>query len=228
MVIKILKRGISAILGLLCIGLILVTAVEVLSFHVGYDTGGVFLGLFSITLLSLIASSLLSSSFQEIKWKQYSMRAGLLLIFVFYCLILLNLLFTSRHFFFENAFSSNIKRRFMTGTNFIPFHTMMSYLKNSDNLNSSIIYTNIFGNLAAFAPMGFFLPLLFQKLRKFLPFACVMFLTIAVIELAQFITNLGVMDIDDLILNLSGASIAFFLCKLPFLMKIFQRFHWIS
>ncbi|ABX43645.1 VanZ family protein [Lachnoclostridium phytofermentans ISDg] len=116
----------------------------------------------------------------------------------------------------------------MTGTNFIPFHTMMSYLKNSDNLNSSIIYTNIFGNLAAFAPMGFFLPLLFQKLRKFLPFACVMFLTIAVIELAQFITNLGVMDIDDLILNLSGASIAFFLCKLPFLMKIFQRFHWIS
>jgi glycopeptide antibiotics resistance protein len=105
---------------------------------------------------------------------------------------------------------------------------MISYLKNSDNLESAVINTNIYGNLAAFAPMGFFLPLLFQKLKKFLPFVCVMFLTISVIELAQFITNLGVMDIDDLILNLSGATIAFWLCKIPFLKKLFQRFHWIS
>lgn len=228
MVIKILKRGFSAILGLLCIGLILATAVEVLSFRVSFNAGGVFLGIFSITLLSLIASLLLSSSFQEIKWKQYSMKAGLFLIFVFYCLILLNLLFTSRHYFFEFAFSNNMKRRIATSTNFIPFHTMISYLKNSDNLSSTVIYTNIYGNLIAFAPMGFFLPRLFQKLRKFLPFVCVMTLTISAIELAQFITNLGVMDIDDLILNLSGAIIAFFLCKLPFLEKLFQRLHWIS
>ncbi|WP_312371816.1 VanZ family protein [Lachnoclostridium sp.] len=228
MVIKILKRVFSAIFGLLCIGLILASAVEVLSFRVRYDVGGVFLGLFCITLLSLLASSLLSSSFQEIKWKQHSMKAGLFLIFAFYCLILLNLLFISRHIFFEYAFSSNIKSRIATSTNFIPFHTMISYLKNSDNFESTVIYTNIIGNLLAFAPMGFFLPLLFQKLKNFLPFACVMVLTITVIELIQFITNLGIMDIDDLILNLCGAIFAFYLCKLPFLKKLFQRFHWIS
>lgn len=228
MVIKILKRGFSAIFGLLCIGLILVSAVEILSFRVTYDAGGVFLGAFSITLLSLLSSSLLSSSFEEIRWKQYSMKAGLLLVFVFYSLLLLNLLFTGRHFFFEYAFTSNIKDRLETGTNFIPFHTIISYIKNADSLDQSIINANIFGNLLAFAPMGFFLPALFQKLRKFLPFICIMLFMIIVIEIAQFITNLGFLDIDDLILNLLGATIAFYLCKLPFLQKLFQKLHWIS
>ena len=228
MVIKIIKRTFSAIFGLLCLGLILVTAVEILSFRVTYDPGGVFLGLFSITLLSLLSSSLLSSSFEEIQWKQYSMRAGLFLVFVFYCLILLNLLFTSRHRFFDYALTSNITERITSGTNFIPFHTLISYFKNSDSLDPRIISTNIYGNLLAFAPMGFFLPVLFQKLRKYLPFACVMFTMIIVIELAQFITNLGILDIDDLIINLLGATIGFFLFRLPFIKKFFRKLHWIS
>ncbi len=228
MVIKILKRSFSAILGLLCLGLILVSAIEILSFRVRYDAGGIFLGLFSITLLSLLASSLLSSSFEDITWKRHSMRTGLWLIFVFYCFILLNLLFTSRNFFYEYAFTSNIKQRLISGTNFIPFHTIISYYKNSDSLEPVIINTNIFGNLLAFSPMGFFLPVLFPKLRKFLSFAIVMFFIIVVIELAQFITNLGILDIDDLILNLCGAFIAFTLCKLQIFKILFQKLHWIS
>ncbi len=189
MVIKILKRSFSAIFGLLCIGLILVTAIEVLSFRVKYDTGGVFLGFFSIILLSLLASSLLSSSFEEITWKQYSMKTGLILIFVFYCLILFHLHFTSRHTF---------------------------------------INTNIYKNVIAFAPMGFFLPLLFQKLRKFLPFICAVILMIAVIELAQFIMDFGILNIKDFIFNLSSTALAFFLCKSRFLKKLFHKLHWLN
>ena len=227
MIIKIVKRGFGIILGLVCLSLITVTAIEVLSFKIVYDAGGIFLGFLCISLLSLLSSAFLSSTFELKKWKEYSMRGGLLVVFVFYCLILLNLLFTSRHFLFEYAFTSNITQRIAIGTNFIPFHTILNYIKNSETFSPTILNANLLGNLLAFAPMGCFLPVLFPKLKKYLAFLYVLFFTIVVVELAQFITNLGILDIDDLILNLAGASIAFFIFRLPLFQKLYQKLHWI-
>lgn len=227
MIIKIIKRSFGVIFGLVCLGLITVTAAEVLSFKVIYDAGGIFLGFLCIILLSLLSSTFLSSSFEIPKWKAYSMRGGLFAVFVFYCLILLNLLFTSRHYLFEYAFTSNITQHIAIGTNFIPFHTILNYIKNSETFSPTILNANLLGNLLAFAPMGCFLPVLFPKLKKYVSFVYVLFFTILVIELAQFITNLGILDIDDMILNLTGASIAFFLFRLPFFQNLYQKLHWI-
>ena len=73
---------------------------------------------------------------------------------------------------------------------------------------------NLFGNVVLFIPCGIFLPLLFSKLKDFWKFFFLIFLTIALLELLQLLTGLGALDVDDLTLNLAGASLGFAGCRL--------------
>lgn len=73
---------------------------------------------------------------------------------------------------------------------------------------------NLVGNVVMFIPLGLLLPLVFQKLRAYWKtFLCTAGIIIAV-ELTQLFTLLGSCDIDDLILNLLGASIGYCLYRL--------------
>lgn len=70
---------------------------------------------------------------------------------------------------------------------------------------------NLLGNVAMFVPLGVFLPAIWPGLRKAwkaLPFAMLM---IAVIEALQLFTLLGRCDVDDLILNMAGVALGYFL-----------------
>jgi len=79
-------------------------------------------------------------------------------------------------------------------------------------------------------PMGFFLPLFFPKTKRFFPFLFTMIIIIAIIELTQLLFMLGSFDIDDLILNISGAILIYVILKLPPLQKIINKLtlkeHW--
>ena len=68
---------------------------------------------------------------------------------------------------------------------------------------------NLFGNVILFIPCGIFLPLLFPKLNCFWRFLLCMFLVISLVELLQLLTGLGSLDVDDLTLNLCGATVGF-------------------
>ena len=73
---------------------------------------------------------------------------------------------------------------------------------------------NLLGNLAAFAPMGVFLPALFRWQRSIFFFTATLTLGITAVEVAQVYTGAGSCDVDDLILNLAGALIVFVLCRI--------------
>ncbi len=96
-------------------------------------------------------------------------------------------------------------------TNFIPFKTIMSYLNGSKGLVIATI--NIIGNIALLLPFGFLLRFIFKSidLRKTLSFAVLAGL---VIEGTQVIFNVGIFDIDDVILNAFGVLIGVWLCIL--------------
>ena len=95
--------------------------------------------------------------------------------------------------------------------NLTPFKTIREYeklLKNGRLVGLSLI--NLLGNLFAFAPQGFFLPLLFpKKYSRFFRFFFFEFALISAVEIIQFLTYRGSLDIDDLILNLFGACLFF-------------------
>lgn len=93
--------------------------------------------------------------------------------------------------------------------NIIPSATMLGYTSKllSNEINNTVVITNIFGNLIAFGPFALFLPLLFKKINSFKKFFITMLCMVVLVELLQFAMQTGSCDIDDVILNVGGACI---------------------
>jgi glycopeptide antibiotics resistance protein len=81
----------------------------------------------------------------------------------------------------------------------------------------------IFGNLAAFAPMGFFLPALFKKCRKLISYIITIITMTLLVEMLQFFLRAGVCDIDDIILNTAGAVCVWFLIRSKAIQPLFNK-----
>lgn len=73
---------------------------------------------------------------------------------------------------------------------------------------------NLLGNILLFIPFGYFLPDLFPGLRRFFLTALAVTVTITTVELLQLLLTVGTCDIDDLLLNVTGASLGYGLYRL--------------
>ena len=99
--------------------------------------------------------------------------------------------------------------------NLEPFHTIHLFLKVLNNQTySSTAFINLGGNVILFIPLGFFLPRVFPCLQKFRTSMLATVLIITAVELTQLFTLLGSCDIDDLILNVIGATLGYGIHKL--------------
>ncbi len=84
-------------------------------------------------------------------------------------------------------------------------------------------HAHIMGSIALPAPAGVFLPYYFPKMRTWnvWKFAAVLAAGVLAVELAQLFMMCGYCDIDDLILNLFGACIAFMGVQ-----RVWKRIHF--
>ena len=141
----------------------------------------------------------------KIKDKQKITKTTISMIAIYYCIMLFNMTIFSR----TNTIDS---------FNLIPFKSIYEIIKN-DNLYSILI--NIFGNLIVFMPIEYFLIKLFNvtKFKKNLLFSFIIVLTC---EIIQYTFKIGVFDIDDIILCLSGMMI-FYLLYNKFIIRIFKK-----
>ena len=98
-----------------------------------------------------------------------------------------------------------------TSVNLIPFVTISRYVSaiSSHAVGTRTIVTNLLGNLAAFSPFALFLPLLCKKLSNFGLFLLSVLLIAVCIELLQLVLLTGSCDVDDVLLNVSGACLLF-------------------
>ena len=151
------------------------------------------------------------------------MRRCFILLFCLYLLLLLCFTLFDDYFSRRNVMVwsgtgwEGLRYRLDHMTNFTPFATVQRYLSAGKNgrVNSGIVVTNLIGNLAAFAPFALFLPLLFPAMKRFWRFALVTCLAILLVECGQLVLGVGFLDVDDLILNLSGACLCYALLHLP-------------
>ena len=137
----------------------------------------------------------------------------LLLILICYLIVVFWLLFlqvgsTDRASYFDS-------RRI----HIIPFESSFNSIKLALNNNFAtqhkqhyryITLRNFAGNILLFLPWGFLAPLIFPRFQK----SVGIFISTAIFsitaEIAQFIFIVGVADIDDVLLNLLGALIGFY------------------
>jgi Glycopeptide antibiotics resistance protein len=92
----------------------------------------------------------------------------------------------------------------------IPFNTIRIQWQ---HISEGWAQFNLLGNIVPFAPIGFLLPVVFDKLKSFLPLFLTSLGIIVFFELFQLVTKLGSCDIDDVILNMLGVVIGYLVLK---------------
>ena len=101
--------------------------------------------------------------------------------------------------------------------NLIPFSSMGSMLRALwYNPYPAVLWTvvyNIGGNIAMFVPLGFFLRALIPGCKGFRRCMGTVAVIMSAVELCQLLTLRGFCEVDDLILNLLGAAIGWWLAK---------------
>lgn len=157
-------------------------------------------------LLALCFCALLTLSVRPWSGRRRQ-RVWLAILFAYYLWVLANILF------FDAALGRGGGGG---GVNLEPLRTVRNYLRAYalGNIRLELVILNLAGNLAAFAPMGVFLPALFRAQRNLLLFLMTIVLLVGAAEMVQYLTATGSCDIDDLILNTAGA-LAVWLLLLP-------------
>ena len=133
--------------------------------------------------------------------------------FFLYCMLLTEILLVGR----TADFSVGIGRYFALFANPFPCRTLFRYLcffiRRRDLGSFLLGFANIGGNFLLFLPMGFFLPILFPRMRKQRScFFTIVFIVLSA-ELLQGIFRVGVPDVDDVTVNMLGAYIGFGIFK---------------
>ncbi|WP_225426607.1 VanZ family protein [Companilactobacillus hulinensis] len=125
-------------------------------------------------------------------------------VFAFYVFLLFALtVFRDGYFLWQFQFYWH---RSLSQINTVPFIQTLKLL----NARSLVdFFYNLYGNIIWFVPMGFFIPALGKKDRKFFKVVLMGALISISIEGLQFILNTGVSDIDDVILNTVGTAIGY-------------------
>lgn len=96
------------------------------------------------------------------------------------------------------------------GYNLMPFATIRRYMEYRQYFTEINYMTNIYGNIIAFAPLGFFIYTFERKPRLIHGFLYPMALSL-VIEISQYVLSVGSFDVDDIILNTAGGFIVYFI-----------------
>ena len=135
------------------------------------------------------------------------------ILFTLYVAVLLYILF-ARYGDKLSLSVADITDRLSTSVNLKPFHTIGSYLKALENgkVSTAVVRNNILGNFLLFMPYPFFISS-FSKWKNTFYIILLTALTVLLAEAMQIITGLGRFDVDDLILNVSGAFLAYLILK---------------
>lgn len=130
-------------------------------------------------------------------------------LFGIYCGALFLILFMRK----GNDISLPYWEQVKMNTNLVPFRTIYQsvYAIVHATNKYSFLYAiiNVLGNLVLFIPYGFCIPRLFERYRVFGKFVLLSFVILLSVETLQVLTLRGCFDIDDIILNLVGAVLAY-------------------
>ena len=217
-------NGTIIVLSTILIGFVMIfSVIPNIVLNVKVTIGGFAIPTF-IIIITMIVQIKKSKDIQEkSKIRNFWLKA----LFIIYCLLLITVLFLNNEYRmggFQNI-STFSKEHFET-SNIIPFATIIGYISGmiSNDINTGIVIINLVTNLLLFAPMGFFIPMLFQdKIKNTKQFLIIIIILTFLVEIIQFITYRGSTDIDDIILNTIGASIIYMLMKTKAVKKLLEK-----
>lgn len=151
--------------------------------------------------------------------------------FICYMILLIYFLFFSEEYGRDEVYTTyqyNLKL----------FHELRRYLAYKDQIGNLYFLINVVGNVVAFMPFGFLVPVLYREQRKeathnghyfrsFLFVTVLGFLLSLGVETIQLVSKVGCFDVDDLMLNTAGVVLGYLIYyiskKIIGLMEIHRR-----
>lgn len=140
--------------------------------------------------------------------KKETFRIVFILLFLAYLLLLAYLLF------FSSAYGRTAEMGYRY--NLKPFLEIRRGLENVETVGYYYVLVNIAGNIAAFMPFGFLLPLVSERKKNTGKVLAWSFLLSLCAETIQLISRTGAFDVDDLILNTVGGVFGYWCYYLLF------------
>ena len=173
--------------------------------------------LLGLTCVAIYLGSLLISKTVPNKQVTKIMKITFLLFFIIYIFLLVTLTLFDQYFGRSGVnnilkWDSDLLNNYIKhSVNIVPFTGIIGYIKGffTGSMAKSVVITNIIGNIVAFMPFALFLPFLFNKMKSFKWFISVMCAVVLSVELLQILMLTGTCDIDDIIVNVDGACMAF-------------------
>jgi len=186
-----------------------------------------------LVLLSIVCILIYISGYilvNKLNYTKKILRVNLIIYFLIYTVTIFSLTLFDEIYGRQGLiiidWDKTLLNTYLTNSfNLKPFHTINLFTKGYIHgfVSFKNFSINVIGNLTAFMPYGLFLPLIFKNMRKYYKFLITMILIVVVIELLQFFTMSGSCDIDDLILNVLGASIIYFIFKVKIINKLINK-----
>ncbi len=105
------------------------------------------------------------------------------------------------------------------------FKEIRRFIVHRHTLGTKAVMLNLVGNIVAFLPFGFFLPILYPRCRSFLRTVFFSFECSLVVETIQLVSKVGSFDVDDMILNTAGAAIGYMMYTAVQQMRILRWCH---
>ena len=189
----------------------------------GYTVGAFTFDHIFKVILSVIAAvcGFLGSYFRCLSYddaeKSYRlMKNSILILFLFYIMVLIDFTLIDdslgRNIFNIYSWDKNTFSDYLENSvNLIPFFTVKLFWQGylNGNLSFGDMAVNIVGNVIAFMPLAFFLPIFFKRINKWYSVLLTVALCVVFIELMQLAFLTGATDVDDVILNTAGAMLMY-------------------
>ena len=119
-------------------------------------------------------------------------------LFVLYLVLLTYFLFFAE----EMGRSPDVRAEY--SYNLTLFKEIRRFLLYRNILGWRAVFLNIFGNVLAFMPFGFFLPVIWVRTRHWYITVLLSFAMSLLVETMQLVGKVGSFDVDDLLLNTIG------------------------
>lgn len=129
------------------------------------------------------------------------------LVFILYLCALFYLLFFSERYGRTDASEEY-------HYNLVLFREIRRFYEYREILGIQSVLVNLVGNVVAFMPFGFFVPILWPKSRNLFTVALGSFCFSLFVETIQLVSKVGTFDVDDLFLNTLGGVFGYFLMRL--------------
>ena len=143
-----------------------------------------------------------------LKMKKHRHRILGAVLFVLYLVLLTYFLF------FAEEMGRSPDARAEYSYNLTLFKEIRRFLLYRNILGWRAVFLNIFGNVLAFMPFGFFLPVIWVRTRHWYITVLLSFAMSLLVETMQLVGKVGSFDVDDLLLNTLGGMAGYGLYRL--------------